>query len=316
MTNSGRASSARDTAPQPLQDTWRQRLLRVLRQHPGWTTACLLAPAVLWLCLLTFVPLGILAYYSVLTRGPWGTVVHVFTLDNYRQVLDPVFLRVLLRSFRLAFLTTLVCLGSGYLLAYWIAGGPSSRKPLYLLLVILPFWSSDLVRAYAWITLLADHGIVNNSLLALGLIHRPLPLLYNEGAVLLGLVYAYLPFMVLPLYAAFERLEPAVLEAAADLGAAPVERLVRVVLPLTKGGMLSGSVLVFVPALGEFLIPELLGGAKTMLLGKFIALKFTGLRHWPLGAAYALVLVGIITVLVLAYLRVGGSAEAFQTRKA
>jgi spermidine/putrescine transport system permease protein len=186
------------------------------------------------------------------------------------------------------------------------------RKQLYSFLVILPFWTSDLVRLYAWITLLADHGIINNVLLTLGVLQHPLPLLYNEGTVLLGLVYTYLPFMVLPLYASLERLDRAVLEAAADLGATPAECFAKVTLPLTKGGMLSGSVLVFVPSVGEFLIPELLGGAKTMLLGKFIALKFTGLRHWPLGAAYALVLIAIIVLLLVTYLRLGGSKNAFQ----
>lgn len=315
MKNSGHVYLAPEQALPQSVDTRRHRLRRLLRRHPGWSTACLLAPAVLWLCVLTLAPLGILAYYSVLTRGPWGTVIHVLTLENYRQLLDPVFLHVLLRSLRLAGLTMLLCLGSGYLLAYWIAGASGSRKQLYLFLVILPFWSSDLVRTYAWITLLADHGVINNSLLALGLIRTPLPLLYNEGAVVVGLVYTYLPFMVLPLYAALERLEPTVLEAAADLGATPVERFCKVTLPLTKGGMLSGSVLVFVPALGEFIIPELLGGAKTLLLGKFIALKFTGLRHWPLGAAYTLVLVGIIMVLVLVCIRLGGGRDAFQVRE-
>jgi spermidine/putrescine transport system permease protein len=247
-----------------------------------------------------------------LSRGPWGTVLHTLTLDNYRQVVDPVFLRILGRSLRLALLTTALCLLSGYALAYWIAIYGGRRKQFFCFLVILPFWSSDLVRLYAWITLLADHGIINNVLLTLGVLQHPLPLLYNEGAVVLGLVYTYLPFMVLPLYASLERLDRAVLEAAADLGAPPAERFAKVTLPLTKGGMLSGAVLVFVPSVGEFLIPELLGGAKTMLLGKFIALKFTGLRHWPLGAAYALVLVAIIGLLLAVYFRLGGNKNAFQ----
>src|ERR671922_50574 len=201
---------------------------------------------------------------------------------------------------------------AAWLLVYWIAFYGGRHKSVYIFLVILPFWTSDLVRVYAWMTLLADHGVLNNVLSTLGLIRAPLPLLYNEFAVLVGLVYAYLPFMILPLYAALERLDRAVLEAAADLGATPVERFIKVTLPLTKGGMLSGSVLVFVPSVGEFLIPELLGGAKTMLLGKFIALKFTGLRHWPLGAAYALVLVAIIVLLLVMYLRLGGNKNAFQ----
>jgi spermidine/putrescine transport system permease protein len=296
--------------------TLRRRLFGCLRRHPGWAVTCLLGPAVAWLLVFTLLPMGIMAYYSVLTRGPWGTISHTVTLDNYRQIVDPVFLRVLVRSLRLALLTTVLCLCSGYLLAYWIAFGGGRRKHLYIFLVILPFWTSDLVRMYAWITLLADHGVLNNALLALGVLHTPWPLLYNEGAVLVGLVYAYLPFMVLPLYAALERLDRAVLEAAADLGATPAERWWKVTLPLTKGGMLSGSVLVFVPSVGEFLIPELLGGAKTMLIGKFIALKFTGLRHWPLGAAYALVLVALIVLLLIIYLRLGGSKEAFQAQAA
>ena len=294
--------------------TWRRRLLGFLRRHPGWAVALLLGPAVLWLFVLTLVPMGIMAYYSLLTRGPWGTITHTLTLDNYRQVVDPVFLHILARSLRLALLTTVLCLCGGYLLAYWIAFAVRRYKHLYLLLVIVPFWTSDLARLYAWITLLADHGIINSALMTLGVLPAPLPLLHNEGAVLLGLVYTYLPFMVLPLYASMERLDRAVLEAAADLGATPTERLYKVTLPLTRGGMLSGSVLVFVPAVGEFLVPELLGGAKTMLVGKFIALKFTGLRHWPLGAAYALVLVGLIVLLLLLYFRFGGSREAFQTQ--
>ena len=293
---------------QPL----RWSLLLYLRRRPGWTAALLLGPAVLWWLALTLLPMGIMAYYSVLSRGPWGTIVYTLTLDNYRQVADPVFLRILGRSLRLALLTTALCLLSGYALAYWMAFYGGHRKQLYSFLVILPFWTSDLVRLYAWITLLADHGIINNFLMTLGVLQHPLPLLYNESAVLLGLVYTYLPFMVLPLYASLERLDRAVLEAAADLGATPAECFSKVTLPLTKGGMLSGSVLVFVPSVGEFLIPELLGGAKTMLLGKFIALKFTGLRHWPLGAAYALVLVAIIVLFLVIYFRLGGSKNAFQ----
>lgn len=294
--------------------TLRRRLLGVLRRHPGWAVVLLLGPAVLWWLVLTLLPIGIMAYYSILTRGPWGTIVHTLTLDNYRQVVDPVFLHILVRSFRLALLTTGLCLLGGSLLAYWIAFAARRHKHLYLLLVIVPFWTSDLARLYAWITLLADHGVINNALMTLGVLHTPMSLLYNEGAVLLGLVYTYLPFMVLPLYASLERLDRAVLEAAVDLGATPVERWYKVTLPLTKGGMLSGSVLVFVPSLGEFLVPELLGGAKTMLVGKFIALKFMGLRHWPLGAAYALVLVALIVLLLVVYLRLGGSTEAFQAQ--
>lgn len=294
----------------------RRRFLAFCHAHRGSAPALLLAPATLWLLVFTLIPVGIVMYYSFLTRGAWGSVTSELTLENYQQLLDPTFGRVLLRSLWMAALTTVLCLGSGYLLAYWIAFASGPYKSLCLFLVILPFWSSDLVRLYAWITLLADHGLINDALLACGLITEPLPLLHNAFAVLLGLVYTYLPFMVLPLYAALERLDRAVLEAAADLGATPARRFVKVTLPLTKGGMLSGSVLVFVPTLGEFVIPELLGGAKVMLIGKLIALKFTGSRHWPLGAAYSLVLLLIILGLLLVYLRLGGSQEVFAERKA
>lgn len=292
----------------------RQRLLTVLRHHPGWGTTLLLTPALLWLLALTLVPLGLLAYYSVLSRGPWGTILYTFTLDNYRQVLDPLFLRVLGRSLYLALFTTGLCLGLGYGLAYWMAFYGGRHKALYSLLVILPFWTSDLVRLYAWMTLLADHGVLNNLLLALGLVRQPVPLLHTEGAVVLGLVYTYLPFMVLPLYAALERLDRSLLEAAADLGASPVERWYKITVPLTMGGIVSGAVLVFIPTLGEFVVPEMLGGAKTLLLGKFIALKFIGLRHWPLGAAYTLTLVALLVGAVLLCFRLGKKAPFWHVK--
>src|SRR5207302_1050001 len=152
---------------QPL----RRSLLLSLRRHPGWTATLLLGPAVLWWLVLTLLPMGIMAYYSVLTRGPWGTITHTLTLDNYRQVVDPVFLHILGRSLRLALLTTVLCLLGGSLLAYWIAFAVRRHKHLYLLLVIVPFWTSDLVRLYAWITLLADHGVINNALMTLGVLH-------------------------------------------------------------------------------------------------------------------------------------------------
>jgi spermidine/putrescine transport system permease protein len=171
------------------------------------------------------------------------------------------------------------------------------------------------VRLYAWIALLSDHGLINNFLIKFSLIDAPLPLLHNESAVLVGLVYTYLPFMILPLYASLERLDRSVLEAAADLGATAKERFFQITLPLTKGGMLSGSVLVFTPAIGEYLIPELLGGAHVMMIGKFIALKFIGLRHWPLGSTYSLLLLTMTLILLYVYMRIGGGKEAFQEQR-
>ena len=293
----------------------RRRILRFFRNHPAFGIGAALSPSAFWLLIFTLIPMGIVVYYSFLTRGPWGTVIYEFTLDSYRLILDPLFLKIFARSVKLAVLTVAICLLAGYLIAYWIAFYGGRRKNLFIFLVILPFLTSYLVRIYAWIALLSDHGLINNFLISLHVIDEPLSLLHNETAVLIGLVYTYLPFMILPLYASLERLDRSVLEAASDLGATARERFVQITLPLTKGGMLSGSVLVFAPAIGEFVIPELLGGAKVMMIGKFIALKFIGLRHWPLGSAYSLLLLTMTLILLFVYMRIGGGKEAFQEQQ-
>ncbi len=293
----------------------RRSIFRFFRTHPGFRTGAALSPAAFWLTIFTLIPMGIVIYYSFLTRGPWGTIEYTFTLDSYRQIFDPLFLKIFARSFKMAGLTVAICLVAGYLIAYWIAFYGGRHKNLLLFLVILPFWTSYLVRIYAWITLLSDHGLINNFLVKVQLIDAPLPLLHNQFSVLTGLVYTYLPFMILPLYASLERLDRSILEAAADLGATAMERFYKITLPLTKAGVFSGSVLVFAPAIGEFLVPELLGGAKVMMIGKFIALKFIGLRHWPLGSAYSLMLLTIILILLYLYMRAGGGKDAFREQQ-
>lgn len=293
----------------------RRPLLRFFRRHPTLRTWTVLSPAAFWLLLFTLVPIALAVYYSFLTRGSWGTIVYEFTFDSYRQVLDPLFLEIFARTLKLSILTVVFCLVGGYAVAYWIALYGGRYKNLLLFLVILPFWTSPLVRVYSWMIILSDHGLVNTFLGDFGVVSKPLPLLHNETAVLVGLIYTYIPFMILPLYASLERLDRSMLEAASDLGATAVERFFKVTLPLTKGGMLAGSVLVFAPAIGEFIIPELLGGAKGMMIGKFISLKFLGLRHWPLGSAYSLLLLTIVLVLLYLYMRAGGGKEAFQERR-
>ena len=295
--------------------TLRKSLLRFFRSHPAFGIGAALSPSAFWLLIFTLIPMGIVVFFSFLTRGPWGTVVYELTLDSYRLILDPLFLKIFARSVKLAVLTVAICLLAGYLIAYWIAFYGGKRKNFLLFLVILPFWTSNLVRIYAWIALLSDHGLINNFLISLHVIDVPLPLLHNEWSVLVGLVYTYLPFMILPLYASLERLDRSILEAAADLGATASERFFQITLPLTKGGMLSGSVLVFAPAIGEFVIPELLGGAHAMMIGKFIALKFLGLRHWPLGSAYSLLLLTMTLILLYLLMRLGGGKEAFQEQR-
>jgi spermidine/putrescine transport system permease protein len=249
------------------------------------------------------IPLCIVAGYSLLSRGAYGGVELPWTLENFTRLWDPLYASIFLRSIWIALLSTVLCVVLGFPLALFIARSP--RRNLWLALVILPFWTSFLIRTYAWIFLLRDTGLINTALLALGIVAEPLPLLYNDGAVVLGLVYGYLPFMVLPLYATLEKLDPALLEAAADLGASPVQALRRVTIPLSAPGIRAGAVLVFVPCLGTYLTSDLLGGSKTVLSGNLVQNQFTASRDWPFGAAASLVLMTIAIVLLFAVRRKG-----------
>jgi spermidine/putrescine transport system permease protein len=247
-------------------------------------------------------PLAIVVAYSFLSRGVYGGIEAPWTFENYRRLLDPLYLRILLRSFTVALGATALCLVLAFPAALFIARA-QRRRTLYLQLVMLPFWTSFLVRTYAWIFLLRDTGLINTVLQALGIIAEPLPLLYNTGAVLLGLVYGYLPFMVLPIYAALERMDPSLAEAAADLGARPLATVFRVIIPLARPGIIAGSILVFIPCLGAYLTPDLLGGGRTVLVGNLVQNQFTSARDWPFGSAVSIVLMALVTLFVWGFLR-------------
>jgi spermidine/putrescine transport system permease protein len=257
-----------------------------------------LLPTWVWLIFLFLAPLAIVCAYSSLTRGVYGGVELPWTLESYQRMLDPLYAIILVRSIVLAAAATAICLVLAFPLALFISRS-TRRKNLYLHLVILPFWTSFLVRTYAWMFLLRDTGLVNTTLIGLGFLREPLPLLYNDGAVLLGLVYGFLPFMVLPLYATLERMDPGLLEAAADLGARPWATFFRVIVPLAKPGIWAGTALVFIPCLGAYLTPDLLGGGKSVMIGNLVQNQFTTARDWPFGSALSLVLM-LLTVLALA----------------
>lgn len=261
-----------------------------------------LLPAWLWLVLLFVAPLVIVCAYSLLSRGTYGGVELPWTWESYRRLIDPLYGTILLRSIALSAAATAICLVMGLPLALFIARA-TKRKNLYLYLVILPFWTSFLVRTYAWMFLLRDTGLVNTALIGLGVLREPLPLLYNDGAVLLGLVYGFLPFMVLPLYATLERMDPALLEAAADLGARPWAAFFRVVVPLAKPGIWAGTVLVFIPCLGAYLTPDLLGGGKSVMVGNLVQNQFTNARDWPFGSAVSLILMFFTLAALAAFYR-------------
>ena len=261
-----------------------------------------LAPAVLVLTLFLLAPLCIVIAYSLLSRGVYGGVVNVLTIENWVRLFDPLYGMILLRTIVMALCVTVACLVLGFPLAMFIAQS-GKRKHLYLQLVILPFWTSFLVRTYAWMFLLRDTGLINTILQAIGIIREPLPLLYNDGAVFIGLVYGHLPFVVLPLYATLERMDKGLLEAAADLGAKPWDVLLRVVIPLTAPGFRAAAVLAFVPSLGAYLTPDLLGGGKTAMAGNLIQNQFTTARDWPFGSAVSLLLMAIITGILVLWMR-------------
>ncbi len=226
-----------------------------------------------------------------------GTLSLAATLDNYRALFqDELYLLSYIGSLRIAFFSTLVCLLIGYPMAYAIARARGAWRSILLLLVILPFWTSFLLRVYAWMGMLGTHGTINSLLLSLGVVKQPLALLYTNFAVYIGIVYTYLPFMILPLYAVLEKLDEELCEAAEDLGGCPLAVFRDVTLPLSMPGILAGSLLVFIPALGEFVIPSLLGGLDTLMIGRTLYDEFFVNRDWPLAAAVATVLLVIVVV--------------------
>jgi spermidine/putrescine transport system permease protein len=271
----------------------------VRRNTAAWL---LVAPGGLWLLLFFLLPLVVVMAYSVMPRGTYGGVEWGFTLEHYRRFFDPLYLAILRRTVLVAFLCTTICLALGYPVA-WVIARSGPRRNLLLFLVVLPFWTSILVRTFAMIFLLRDTGLVNSMLLAAGLIDRPLTLLYTPFAVMVGLVSGFLPFMILPIYASLERLDPALLEAAEVLGARPAARFRRVVFPLSLPGVVAGALLVFIPALGSFLPSDLLGGAKQMLAGNLVQNQFTSARHWPFGSAASVVMMAAVLAGVFVYLR-------------
>ena len=264
----------------------------------------LLSPGLLWLVLFFTLPLLIILIYSFMTNGPRGNIVWQFTLEQYTTLFTrSVYVNAYLRSIWVSVLTTLACLLLGYPLALFIVRQPARWRTPLLFLILIPFWTNFLVRIYAWQIILSNNGLINSALSSLGL--PQLNLLNTEGATLLGLVYGELPFMVLPLYAAIDRFDFTLLEAAADLGASRWRGFLRVMLPMTMPGIAAGSVLVFIPTLGQFVVSELLGGAKVDYLGNLIQRLFlrSNPPNWPLGSAMAMAMMLVLLVLILLYFR-------------
>ncbi len=270
-------------------------------RRSGW----LLAPAALWMGAFFFLPLLVVLAISFASRGTYGGVEWTFSLANYLNLVDPLYLKIFLRSLVLASLATVFCLLLGFPLAYHMARLPARWQWAWIVLIMIPFWTNFLVRTYAWMFILRTEGLMNQALLSMGLIDTPIEILYTEGAVLIGLVYGYLPFMVLPLYAALARLDYSVVEAAWDLYATAWARFWRVILPLAKPGVIAGCLLVFIPSLGAFITPDILGGGKTMMVGNLIQHEYLVVRDWPFGSAISFVLMGAVLLSAVLYLKMG-----------
>ena len=270
-------------------------------------TLTLAAPAVLMIGTFMVVPLLVAVAYSFMTANPYGGVDMPVTADAYVQFLfqrdfdDTLvfswsYVIIILRSVYLAGLTTAICLILGFPVAWYLVCQDDNRRRTLLFLVTLPFWINTLIRTYCWVLILRDEGLANGLLKAAGVISTPLPLLYNDASILLGLVYTFLPFMVLPIYSTLERIDPRLIEAAYDLYANRGAVFARVIWPLARPGALVGASLVFAPSLGSFLAPDLLGGGKKLLIGSLVQMQFTSSRNWPFGAALSI----LVTIAVLA----------------
>jgi len=283
-------------------------------RRSGWTGAALALPTWLTLGVFFLLPLAILFVISFGQRATYGALKPIEDLGayitsgkflaNYARSFHSIYLQIFWRSLWMAVVTTGLCLLISYPVAYYIAVvAPERRRNLLLGLVVVPFWTSFLIRTYAWMFILRTEGLINHFLLATGLASKPLELLYNNFSVLLGLVYGELPFMILPLYASLEKLDRTLLEASADLGAPGRSTLWRVTIPMTMPGVVAGVILVFVPSLGQFIVSDLLGGAKTILAGNLVQNQFAVARNKPFGAAVAFELTAVVLLLLFVYAR-------------
>ena len=263
------------------------------RRKPGFLAWLVLLPLVVWLLLFVVAPTVMLVVVSFAERDALGRIVYEFGFHNYARAFDWVWLKVLFLSIWYAFLTTILCMALGYPVAYFIGRAPERWRATLLLMVMVPFWTSFLIRTYAWITILSKDGLLNALLLGSGLLAEPVAFLYTPFAIVLGLVYNFLPFMILPIYTSVEKLDNALIEAAYDLGAGPVRAFSQVILPLTRPGIAAGAMLVFIPSIAMFAITTLMGGGANPTIGEVIFKQFTSGRNQPFGAALGTILLAI-----------------------
>ncbi len=275
---------------------------RIKRAMPAAATA---GPVSIWMIIFVMLPLIYVLVISFMTRNVYGGIEAKFTFSNYTEMFQPLYLKVIWKSLKLAFLTTFFCLIVGYPLAYWIASKPSKTAAKLLMLVMIPYWTSSLVRLYSINLLAMPNGFINLMLMKLHIISEPLDMLYSDGIVMLGLLVAMLPFSVLPLYSSIEKLDRSLIEASKDLGANAVTTFRKVTIPQTMPGIVGCVLLVFIPSLGMYYVPEILGGGKVMLIGTLVKNQFLMTKNWPFGASLAILLILITLAMLWIYTRVG-----------
>ncbi|MDH6268881.1 spermidine/putrescine transport system permease protein [Rhizobium sp. SG_E_25_P2] len=278
-------------------------------------------PALLIILFAATGPLLIVLVYSFLTPGEYGDVEWTFSTESWvgvvlqRDIFDDTLtiadahVSIFLRSVQLSVLTTLLTLFLGFPTAYFIATRPASSRDLWVFAITIPFWTNLLIRTFAMLEVIRNQGLINTLLMKFGIIGSPIQMLFTDGAILAGMVYVYLPLMVLPLYASMEKIDFRLVEAGYDLYATPFNVLRRIIIPLVKPGMIAGSILVFIPSLGAYVTPSILGGGKNLMLGNLIELQFGQGRNWPLGAALSIVMMALVMVALIAYVRNSGSME-------
>ena len=272
------------------------------RKMPVAVTA---GPISIWMLIFILLPMLYILFIRFMTRDVYGNIEYTFTLDNYKEMFQPLYLSVIGKSIKMAFITTVICLVVGYPLAYYIASKPSKTAAKLLMLVMIPYWTSSLVRLFSINQLGMPNGFINLILLKLGIISEPINFLFSDGIVIVGLLIAMLPFSVLPLYSSIEKLDKSLLEASKDLGAKPAKTFFKVTVPLTMPGIVGCVLLVFIPSLGMYYVPEMLGGGKVMLIGTLIKNQFLMTKNWPFGASLAILLILITLAMMWIYTRVG-----------
>lgn len=279
------------------------RTPKTVKRHSALPKIAQAGPVSVWMILFVTLPMLFIIFISFMTRGTFGDVVYEPSLVPYRTLADVMYLNVILKSLRVALVTTVVCLLLGYPFAYFIARQPADKASRLIMLLMIPLWTNSLMRLNAWMLLFQTNGPVNNALIALGILKTPHMFLYTDTLVMIGLISNFLPFAVLPMYSSIEKLQRPILEASADLGAKPSVTFFKVTLPLTFPGIFSAIILTFIPALGTYTITDMLGGGKVLYIGNIIKNQFGIIRNWPLGAALSVLLLLVTALLIFIYSR-------------